>query len=125
MICVRVSIRLKSTIFKGVSVYIDGHTQVPYQTLRQLICDHGGHFDPYFYGTGTTHFVAENVSHARMRRLLECSIRLNPRKEIKDMYIVTPEWITESVKEGRRLGENGFSLLKVSTGIPRILSLLL
>ena len=120
---VLLSIRLKSTIFKGVSVYIDGHTQVPYQTLRQLICDHGGHFDPYFYGTGTTHFVAENVSHARMKRLSEWSILLIPRKEIKDLYIVTPDWITESVEQGKRLGENGFSLLRSSSGIPRILSL--
>ena len=39
------------------------------------------------------------------------------------MYIVTPEWITESVEQRKRLGENGFSLLRSSSGIPRILSL--
>lgn len=39
------------------------------------------------------------------------------------MYIVTPDWITESVKEGKRLGESAFSLLRASSGIPRILSL--
>ena len=58
-----------------------------------------------------------------MKRLSEWSLLMIPRKEIKDMYIVTPEWITESVEQGKRLGENGFSLLRSSSGIPRTPSL--
>lgn len=62
-------LRVKSTLFAGLSMYIDGHTEVPYQELRRIICENGGRFEPYFSGSGITHFVAENLSHAKMRDL--------------------------------------------------------
>lgn len=60
------SCRSKSTIFQGVVVYIDGFTRTPYQQLRQMICEHGGRFEPALYNVKITHFVAENVSHAKL-----------------------------------------------------------
>ena len=61
--------RKKSSIFEGVIVYIDGHTSVPYTTLRQLVCDHGGRFEPVSFNVKLTHFVAENVSFAKYKDL--------------------------------------------------------
>lgn len=58
--------RLTSSIFQGVIVYIDGKTRTPYQELRRLVCDNGGRFEPALYNVKITHFVAENVSHAKL-----------------------------------------------------------
>ena len=111
--------RSKSSIFKGVSVYIDGHTQVPYLVLRQMICDHGGRFDPFFTGSGTTHFVAENLSYAKLKQLSYSLISIMFSKSKQSMYVVSPDWITESVKAGKRQNESAFSILKVQYGIQR------
>lgn len=61
--------RQKSHIFEGVIAYIDGETSVPYTTLRQMMCDHGGRFEPVSFGVKLTHFVAENVSFAKYKDL--------------------------------------------------------
>lgn len=101
-------------------MYIDGHTQVPYQTLRQMICDHGGRFDPFFTGSGTTHFVAENLSHAKLKQLFLYIDMITYRKSKQSIYVVSPDWITESVKAGKRQNESSFSIIKTQFGIQRI-----
>ena len=58
-------------------MYIDGYTEVPYSTLRQLVCDHGGTFLPAMYGAVPTHYVAENVSYAKARSLFDLFISLS------------------------------------------------
>ena len=100
-------------------MYIDGHTEVPYQVLRQMVCDHGGRFDPFFTGSGTTHFVAENLSYARFKNLFFFIMTLILSKSKQSMHVVSPDWITESVKAGKRQNESAFSILKAKFGIQR------
>ena len=69
-----------------------------------MLCDHGGQFVPALYGTKITHFIAENVSHAKLQDL----------KSKKDLYVVTPDWITASVTAGKRLSETSYSLLRAA-----------
>lgn len=35
-----------------------------------------------------------------------------------DIYVVTPDWIVESVNAGKRMSESSFSLFAESHGIP-------
>ena len=56
--------RKKSTIFEGVTVYIDGHTSVPYTPLRQGICDEDKQFKFVSFNVSQTHFDMENASIA-------------------------------------------------------------
>lgn len=42
------------------------------------------------------------------------------RKTKRDLYVVKPEWITDSVKEGKRLNETAYSLIRAQNGIDSI-----
>ena len=84
-----------------------------------MICDHGGRFDPFFTGSGTTHFVAENLSYAKLKQLSYSLISIMFSKCKQSMYVDSPDWITESVKAGKRQNESAFSILKVQYGIQR------
>lgn len=42
------------------------------------------------------------------------------RKTKRDLYVVKPEWITDSVKEGKRLNETTYSLILAQSGIDSI-----
>lgn len=37
----------QSTIFKGVSIFVNGHTEPPAEVLRSLMVQHGGVFHCY------------------------------------------------------------------------------
>ncbi len=57
--------RKKSTIFEGVTVYIDGHTSVPFTSLRQGVCDEDKQFEYVSIDVNTTHSVVENAPFAK------------------------------------------------------------
>ena len=117
-------IRLISSLFQGVIVYIDGQTKTPYQELRKIICDNGGQFEPNLYKAKITHFVAENVSHAKLLDLYSFSFFILLFSQSKrNLYIVKPEWITDSVKAGKRLRETTYSLIRLENGIDGINSI--
>lgn len=48
------------------------------------------------------------------------SIVCSCRKTKRDLYVVKPEWITDSVKEGKRLNETTYSLIRAQSGIDSI-----
>lgn len=114
---VSTSRRKKSRIFEGVIAYIDGETKVPYNTLRQMMCDHGGRFEPVSFGVKLTHFVAENVSYAKYKDLLYMERKMMHSQKKHDIYVVTPDWIVESVNAGKRMSESSFSLFAESRGL--------
>ncbi|CAG7846701.1 DNA repair protein REV1; AltName: Full=Rev1-like terminal deoxycytidyl transferase [Serendipita indica DSM 11827] len=80
-----------SGIFKGIEIYINGHTEPSVQTLRELIVAHGGIFHAYLTKKGlVTHIVAMNLTPAKV-------------KEFQRMKVVRPEWILDSIKAGKLL----------------------
>ncbi|CAG9536581.1 unnamed protein product [Cercopithifilaria johnstoni] len=89
-----------SSIFEGISIFVNGYTDPPAAELRELIHLHGGEFHIYYkYGT-TTYTVATHLATGKAKKL---------RKEEK---IIHPRWLTDSVRIGTRLCEDDYLLYK-------------
>lgn len=83
--------QLKSDIFKGVCIFVNGRTDPSQNQLRDLICEHGGLHEYVLNRSTVTHIVASVLPTGKIMQLGE-----------KDV-IVRPEWITESITAGKRL----------------------
>ncbi|KAG7220961.1 hypothetical protein INR49_010210 [Caranx melampygus] len=81
---------LCSTIFSGVSIYVNGYTEPSADELRRLMMLHGGQFHVYYSRSKTTHIIANNLPNSKIQ-------------ELKGEKVIRPEWITDSVKAGRLL----------------------
>nr|XP_033470509.1 DNA repair protein REV1 isoform X1 [Epinephelus lanceolatus] len=79
-----------SSIFSGVSIYVNGYTEPSADELRRLMMLHGGQFHMYYSRSKTTHIIANNLPNSKIQ-------------ELKGEKIIRPEWITESIKAGRLL----------------------
>lgn len=91
-------------LFTGANIYINGHTNPPYGELRRLIHLHGGELMPYLdTKSPVTHIIASNLTAKK-------------RIEFKDYRVVRPEWITQSILEGKRLDWRDFRCSEDSTG---------
>ena len=89
----------KPQIFRGVVAHVNGYTQPSLNDLHNLIVDHGGGFLQYLDGkTAVTHVIASN---------------LTPKKKIefRRYRIVKPAWVVDSVKAGKLLPWNGYSVV--------------
>ncbi|XP_040564248.1 DNA repair protein Rev1 [Lepeophtheirus salmonis] len=81
----------KSSIFKGVSIFVNGYTDPPSDELRRIMMEHGGSFHHYLIPRKTTHIIATNLPETKIKNLKG------------DEVIVNPSWITDSVKTGSLL----------------------
>ncbi|TMS06938.1 DNA repair protein REV1, partial [Larimichthys crocea] len=79
-----------SSIFTGVSIYVNGYTEPSADELRRLMMLHGGQFHVYYSRSKTTHIIANNLPNSKIQ-------------ELKGEKVIKPEWITDSVKAGRLL----------------------
>ncbi|XP_037645906.1 DNA repair protein REV1 isoform X2 [Sebastes umbrosus] len=79
-----------SSIFSGVSIYVNGYTEPSADELRRLMMLHGGQFHVYYSRSKTTHIITNNLPN-------------NKIQELKGEKIIRPDWITDSVKAGRLL----------------------
>ncbi|KAJ6508013.1 hypothetical protein C8R47DRAFT_1209023 [Mycena vitilis] len=87
----------ETQIFKGVSVYVNGWTSPSIQEIRALLVRNGGVFEPYLDKKSlVTHIVTCTLTESKMR-------------EFKNMKLVRPEWLTESVKAGTQLPWRDFA----------------
>ncbi|KAH8833580.1 hypothetical protein DL96DRAFT_1456120 [Flagelloscypha sp. PMI_526] len=79
-----------SSIFHGVSIYINGITDPP-AYLRRMILENGGVYMPYLHRkTEVTHVIATNLTPAKV-------------KEYQNLKVVLPQWIVQCVTEGKLL----------------------
>lgn len=76
---------IRTDIFKGISIYVNGRTQPTADELKRLILLNGGEYHPYYRYQTTKFMIATNLSMARTKQL-----RPGDR-------VVRPDWITESV----------------------------
>ena len=91
-----------STIFRGVSIYVNGWTQPSSSELRTLIRSHGGHYEFNLYpGAQVTHVIASNLCDAKVRSLSG-----------KAVSVCSPKWITESISAGRQLPAQDYCLYR-------------
>ncbi|XP_076455400.1 uncharacterized protein LOC143289990 [Babylonia areolata] len=92
----------KSHIFEGVNIYINGYTKPSSDKLRELIMEHGGRYEQYLMKTVVTHIVATSLPNSKIHSL-------------RDFKVVRPEWITDSIKEGRLLSHAPYKLFTRQT----------
>ncbi|KAF8579478.1 DNA repair protein [Ramaria rubella] len=86
----------KSTLFQGLALYVNGKTTPSVQELRKLIVKHGGIFHPYLDRKKmVTHIIASNLTPSKVL-------------EFKNMRVVTPEWLLESIEAGSVLPWRNF-----------------
>lgn len=89
----------KPQIFKGTVVHVFGYTQPPLHILHRELVQHGAGFLQYLDSkTMATHIVTSSL----------------PPKKVVDFNkyrIVTPAWVTESIKAGRMLPWTDFRVI--------------
>ena len=81
----------QSSIFSGVTIYVNGWTQPDADELKRLMHTHGGNYEYHTYsGTQITHVIATNLPNAKVRTL-------------GDTLVCTPQWIVDSIAAGKQL----------------------
>uniref|UniRef100_A0AAR2K883 DNA repair protein REV1 n=1 Tax=Pygocentrus nattereri TaxID=42514 RepID=A0AAR2K883_PYGNA len=93
-----------SSIFSGVSIYVNGYTDPSADELRRLMMLHGGQFHVYYSRSKTTHIIATNLPNCKIQ-------------ELKGEKVVRPEWITDSIKAGRQLSYLQYQLYAKQKGL--------
>ena len=89
--------QIKSQIFKGICIHVNGLTKPPLSVLRTLILEHGGAFEQYYHRDKVTHFICTHVARAKLENFIKRS-----NGKIK---VMKSEWITDSIKAGKLLDE--------------------
>ena len=93
----------ESTIFAGVTIYVNGHTHPTADELKLLIQAHGGGYEYMPYSSRITHIIASNLPTAKIRRLTE-----------KSTAVCKPAWIVDSVAAGKQLPVDQYRLYSVA-----------
>lgn len=77
---------MRTELFKGISINVNGRTQPTADELKRLILLNGGDYHPYYRYQTTKFMIATNLSMARVKQLRP------------DDRVIRPEWITDSIK---------------------------
>lgn len=98
-----------SSIFEGVTIYVNGWTQPNADELKEMIHAHGGSYEYNLYSnTQVTHTIATNLPNVKI-------------KNIGKSIVVTPGWIVDSIAAGRRLSVDNYLLYKQKSGQQKLL----
>ncbi|XP_054266352.1 DNA repair protein REV1 isoform X2 [Macrosteles quadrilineatus] len=77
-------------IFNGISIFVNGYTVPSADELKLLMMKHGGIYHHYFRSDRTTHVIATNLPDTKV-------------KHLKNMNVVKPDWIVDSIAAGKVL----------------------
>ncbi|GJN88999.1 hypothetical protein Rhopal_001970-T1 [Rhodotorula paludigena] len=90
-------------IFKGLRIYINGHTgSITLPEMQRLLILHGGVYVPYLDQKAlVTHILASNLTPSK-------------RQEFAAYKVATPDWLIDSAREGKLLDWRKYSLLAPS-----------
>ena len=93
-----------TTIFEGVSIYVNGWTNPDADQLRKMVREHGGNYEFNLYpGSRATHVIATNLPDAKI-------------KTLGSTVVCTPQWIVDSIAAGRQLPALGYRLYSGGRG---------
>ncbi|KAJ7274282.1 hypothetical protein B0H12DRAFT_1066406 [Mycena haematopus] len=98
----------ETQIFKGVAIYVNGWTSPSVQEIRSLLVRNGGVFEPYL------------AKHSMVTHIVTCTLTEAKIQEFKNMKVVRPEWLTESVKAGILLPWRDFAFTRTARLAPAI-----
>lgn len=101
---------LKSNIFHGIVIHVDGYTKPSSDELKKIMHQHGGHYAHFLYKRKVTHIIATSLPNSKIT------------KGLKHCKVVKPEWITESVAAGRLLSYIPYQLYTGQTKLQQGLS---
>ncbi|CDS37116.1 terminal deoxycytidyl transferase rev1 [Echinococcus multilocularis] len=87
----------KTSIFSGIRVYVNGHTEPPALEIRRLVQENGGTFVQYYSQSAGDFMVAANLPLSKI-------------KKIGNQKVVRASWITESIAAGQLLPWKNFVL---------------
>ena len=90
--------RKESSIFEGVTIYVNGWTQPNADELKRMIHEHGGMYKFNLYSnTKVTHTIATNLPNSKV-------------KNLGDSIVCTPNWIVDSIAAGYCLPVESYRL---------------
>ncbi|XP_027854232.2 DNA repair protein Rev1 [Aphis gossypii] len=98
---------VKSQIFKGISIFVNGYTLPSANELKRIMMENGGVYHHYHRPNITTHIIASNLPTAKLKLL-------------KQFKIVKPEWISDSLKDGKLLNYENYLLFIDKPNQPKI-----
>ena len=98
----------KSSIFEGVTIYVNGWTQPRAEELKEIIYCHGGRYEFNLYPHSVvTHTIASNLPNAKILKL-------------GSSIVCKPSWIVDSIAAKRRLPVEDYLLYKPRGGQRRL-----
>lgn len=98
---------VKSQIFKDISIFVNGYTLPSANELKRIMMENGGVYHHYHRPNITTHIIASNLPTAKLKLL-------------KQFKIVKPEWISDSLKDGKLLNYENYLLFIDKPNQPKI-----
>ncbi|KAH3674475.1 hypothetical protein WICMUC_003313 [Wickerhamomyces mucosus] len=99
---------MRSEIFKHQVIYVNGFTKPGITTIHKLVILNGGKFVHHMSSKGqVTHIIAG---------------RLTPKKhvEFRNYKVCRPDWIVDSVKNGKLMNWSDYSVIEVEYGQKRL-----
>lgn len=87
---------------RGVTCWVNGATTPTREELRVSIGKGGGAFETYM-GPAVTHVVCERLATATR-------VRLQKAVGGRSLKVVTPAWVVDCVREGRKVSEAGYAV---------------
>ncbi|GAV03305.1 hypothetical protein RvY_13749 [Ramazzottius varieornatus] len=91
-----------SSLFRGISIHVNGNTSPTAEELKRLMMLHGGTYHLYYNTKKTTHIIASNLPYTKIVQLY-------------GKAVVKPAWITESIRQGCLLPWRDFELYPVAS----------
>ncbi len=94
----------KSSIFKGITIYVNGWTQPKAEELKEMIYAHGGRYEYNIYSNSViTHTIASNLPNSKILKL-------------GSSIVCKPSWIVDSIAANALLPVENYLLYKPKGG---------
>lgn len=97
---------LKSNLFEGISIFVNGYTRPSPEELKLIMAEHGGTYHTY-QRSSTTFVVANNLPDVKIRALG------------KDK-VIKADWIVDSLEAGRILDYSRYLLYNEKSNQPSL-----
>ncbi|KAL7082614.1 hypothetical protein ACP275_14G110800 [Erythranthe tilingii] len=94
------------SIFRGVSIFVDGYTVPSNQELRGYMLKYGGRFENYFSRHRVTHIICSNLPDSKIKNLRAFS---------GGLPVVKPAWLLDSVVANKLLSWIPYQLDQLGT----------
>ncbi|XP_062090066.1 DNA repair protein REV1 [Humulus lupulus] len=101
----------EQSIFRGVSIFVDGFTVPSSQELRGYMLKNGGRYENYFSRRRVTHIICSNLPSSKLKNLRSFS---------GGLPVVKPTWVVDSVAASKLLSWVPYQLVQLADNQPRL-----